>query len=90
MAITQALSLLSYLLQAADEDAISKLDPFPEAIPLPPELRQQVKRSTSLSDEINRFLSVDVYSSRTEGLRALAHSLHSSKIEISSLVEEGC
>lgn len=80
----QALSLLTLLLQSAGEDAVARLDPLPEAIPLPPELRHC---STNLSEEISRFLSVDVYSSRTAGLRALAGLLHSSKLDISSLVE---
>ena len=45
--------------------------------------------ATNLLSEIDRFLSVGVYSSRTEGLRALGTLLHKSRFEISSLIEKG-
>ena len=68
---------------------MSQLDPFPHAVPLPAELRQEMGRDTTLSNEIERFLSVGVYSSRMEGLRSLAQLLHKSRLELSSLIEQG-
>ena len=85
----QALSLLTYLLQTADPDFVSQLDPFPEALPLPAELTKRMEETTSLSTEIDRFLSVGVYSSRTEGLRSLGQLLHCSRFEMAAIIEQG-
>ena len=85
----QALSLLTYLLQTADPEHVSKLDPFPEALPLPADLTKQVGEATSLSTEIDRFLSVGVYSLRSEGLRAMTKLLHRSRFEMAAIIEQG-
>ena len=88
----QALSLLTYLLQTADPEHVSQLDPFPEALPLPAELTKQMEEEAScipLLTEINRFLSVGVYSSRTEGLRAMTKLLHHSRFEMAAIIKQG-
>ena len=89
LSLSQALSLLTYLLQTADQDYVSQLDPFPHSVPLPAELRQEMGGATTLCNEIERFLSAGVYSSRTEGLRSLAQLLHNSRLELASLIEKG-
>ena len=68
---------------------MSQLDPFPHSVPLPAELRQEMGGATTLCNEIERFLSAGVYSSRTEGLRSLAQLLHNSRLELASLIEKG-
>ena len=68
---------------------MSKLDPFPQAVPLPPDLRQEIGGATSLSNEIERFLSAGVSLSRAEGLRSLGQLLHRSRLELASLIEKG-
>lgn len=86
--------MLTYLLENVDPDYVSQLDPFPEVAPLvklcdvQSALRQRMVGVT-LATEIERFMSVGVYSSRTEGLRALGRLLHNSKFEFSSLIEQG-
>ena len=89
LSLSQALLLLTYLLQTADQDYVSQLDPFPHSVPLPAELRQEMGGATTLCNEIERFLSAGVYSSRTEGLRSLAQLLHNSRLELASLIEKG-
>ena len=85
----QALSLLTYLLQTADPDYVSQLDPLPESLPLPAELTKQLEEATCLSTEIDRFLSVGVCSSRSEGIRALGKLLHRSRFEMAAIIKQG-
>ena len=71
---------------------MSQLDPFPEALPLPAELTKQMEEEASctpLLTEVDRFLSVGVYSSRTEGLRAITKLLHRSRFEMAAMIKQG-
>ena len=89
LSLSQALSLLTYLLQTADRECLSKLDPLPEAVPLPAYLREEIGGATTLSNKIERFLSAGVSLSRAEGLRSLGQLLHKSRLELASLIEKG-
>ncbi len=91
------MGLLTYLLDKVAPQYLVHLDPFPECQPFSTliakqvELRQEVGVAT-LMDEIDRFLTVGQQcpqATRTEALAFLQKLLHSSKLELASLVKQG-
>ena len=86
-----------YLLDSVAPQDLVHLDPFPDGSSFPTlsnkleELRQEMVEAT-LADEIDRFLAVGQQcpqAVRTEALRFLQKRLHSSKLELASLVRQG-
>ncbi len=93
----QGMGLLTYLLDKVAPQHLVHFDPFPECEPFSTliakqvELRQEVGVAT-LTDEIDRFLTVGQQcpqATRTEALAFLQKLLHSSKLELASLVKQG-
>ena len=91
--------MLNFLILKAEllAEHAALLDPFPPTEPFSKlcqkqaELRE-ITGAVSLSEEIERFLSIGqdcTRSSRQEGLRSLRALLHASLLDVSTLIQHG-
>ena len=91
--------MLNFLILDAEllAEHVALLDPFPTAEPFSKLCQKQaefkeITGAVSLSEEIERFLSIGQdcpRSSRREGLKSLQVLLHASLLDVSSLIQRG-